>query len=224
VEGEYAYWTNWGDGTIATANVKYGTSPTVLIVGQKGPVQIVVNSTTLFWSNFDGTIWSSPLSGGTPTRLVSGVTGPPRIAIDATRVYWTAPREGTVSGILLDGGAPQILATGEPDPNGVAVDSRAIYWTNFTVDGGGTVRSMPLSGGDAATLAFGGSPAIIVVDPISVYRSDYDGQAIMKVPLDGGRPTTLARGQWAAAAMTVDATSVYWLSNTDGTVMQLTPK
>ena len=46
----------------------------------------------------------------------------------------------------------------------------------------------------------------------------------MKAPLTGGAPTTLASGQGYPWAIAVDATSVYWTTVGDGTVMKVTPK
>jgi hypothetical protein len=49
----------------------------------------------------------------------------------------------------------------------------------------------------------------------------------MKIPLDGGTPTTLASGLSGPNRIAVDATSVYWTSQnlpTNGSVMKVTPK
>jgi hypothetical protein len=47
--------------------------------------------------------------------------------------------------------------------------------------------------------------------------------SLMKVPLSGGAPTTIA-SQADVRGLAVDATSVYWTDGTKGTVMRLTPK
>ena len=44
---------------------------------------------------------------------------------------------------------------------------------------------------------------------------------VMKVPLAGGTPTTLASGLPAPWGIAVDATSIYWVNSGDGTVMKM---
>ena len=51
------------------------------------------------------------------------------------------------------------------------------------------------------------------------------GGEVMKVPLGGGTPTTLASGQSTPMGVAVDATSVDWTNTgSGGSVMKVTPK
>jgi hypothetical protein len=123
------------------------------------------------------------------------------------------------------------LATGQAYTSSIAVDEINVYWTNrvsFSVqwgydDGVGTVMKLPLGGGTPTTLASGQYwPDFIVVDGSSAYwttrRSDLpyvgsvptDTASVMRVPLDGGTPTSLISTPTIPGQIAVDANSVYW--------------
>ncbi len=83
-----------------------------------------------------------------------------------------------------------------------------------------------------------GTPSAITVDSANVYFLDATGGNVVKVPIAGGAPVTLATGQTASpAGIAIDATNVYWTNkgtntcssgdagtctyNQDGTVVQV---
>jgi hypothetical protein len=93
------------------------------------------------------------------------------------------------------------LAAGQFQPLGIAVDSANVYW------------------------ATNSSYSYLPNDPWTPPR---DNGAVVRIPLCGGVPTTLASGQVFSAgslAIAIDATNVYWLkadiAGADGAVMKV---
>ena len=228
IAGTNLYWTNYG--TFVSASTNY-TLNTVMTV---------------------------PISGGDPAPLVSGQTGsvgPESVAVDATNVYWTNST-GTVMKLSLGGGTPITLASGLDFPGSIAVDATNVYWmnqgTSGRADGYARLMTVPIKGGTPTTLASADRMASggIAVDATSVYWAYYiydsdnaapggtstpDGGTagcagtVLKVPVGGGTPITLASGQFCSGGqVAVDATAVYWVNGglqangyTDGAVMAL---
>jgi hypothetical protein len=199
-----------------------------------------------------GSVMKISLDGGLPTVLASGQVGVGAIAIDENNVYWTAGtvvnfgtpqfrRESSVVKMPLGGGTPATFVSGQIDSFRIAVDAANIYWLNRgTGENGytdGSVMKASLTNGLPITLATGQvNLTDMAIDATSVYwatmgspqddgTGGYVGDgAVMKVPLAGGTPTTIASGQLAAAALAIDATSVYWANDIDGSLMKATPR
>jgi hypothetical protein len=122
------------------------------------------------------------------------------------------------SGTAIDGDPTNMAAN-------VAVNATGIYW------GAPSGIQGVLKGGAATTIVVGQGPenaSSMTVDDSDVYWL-HSGD-VMKAPLSGGPPITLATGQDNPGCIVVDATSVYWgtASQTQrtyvGEVMKLTPK
>lgn len=194
VDSQNAYWSDLGGGSLGSVALKGG--PIVSIaVGQKEPIGIALDPTSVYWVNaanigggLNGSVMKAPL-GGVP-----------------------------------DGGSPIVLASGQNVPTSVAVDATTIVWANGSRGGkGGSVMSAPLGGGPPAILATGGQPSFIALDCASVYWTDSSNGTVMKVPRGGGAVTLLATGV-SPTGIGVDQTSIYWADYVAGTVNKLTPK
>jgi len=234
VDATNVYWTNTTEGTVVKCAVAgCGGAPTILASGQSGLGAIATDGTSVYWTNgSDGTVMRCAVGGcgGNPTLLASGQQSPGEIAVDATSVYWTnggTPQnsptptsDGTVMKCARDGGIPTLLASGQTRPRGIAVDAANVYWSADK-----TVMKVPVGGGDPTKLASASGQAIlsIAVDAANVYWTEYvnggnvvppqHGDTVMKVPIGGGDPITIASGQAAPTGIVVDGTSVYWANN-----------
>jgi hypothetical protein len=210
------YWADWAGGTLNKMPLHGGTVVT-LASSQDHPSAVAVDSSSVYWTNSGcadwtncGTVVTVPISGGTPTTLASGQYSPSRIVVDATSVYWvndgavevSTPHYTTLMKIPIGGGTPISLASpGQILPIGgddIAVDTAYVYWS-FRLC---TTYPTPCTGtGETGP--------------------------VVKVPLAGGDPITLASEQ-RASGMAVDATYVYWVNMglqannyADGSVMRV---
>ncbi len=117
------------------------------------------------------------------------------------------------------------LATGQTCPWGMAIDGTSVYWTTCGDPTGGNVLKVSKAGGEVAALAAGDRLSGIAVDGTSVYwvagTSDASTGTIMKVPVGGGTPTTLASRPGAPAHLAVDASYIYWAEQAPGAIMKV---
>jgi sugar lactone lactonase YvrE len=150
----------------------------------RGPTVIHSRSTG---RDRDGAIMKMPLAGGPPVSLASAQVYPWGLAVDAQNAYWTNQgndsEQGSVMRVSVAGGTPVALATGQPSPRAIAVDESGVYWVNTA------------------------EPRIY-----GISRMNAKGSELMKVPLKGGAPITLASGFGSSRgdAIAADGKNVYW--------------
>ena len=212
VDASSVYWTN-GYGTIRKVGLAGGT-PTTIASGQDGATKIAVDATNVYWNDqlplrgprdhtfhespSPGAVMKMPIAGGNPTTLASNVS-PFEIAVDAVSVYWAEndspgrrlPSSAQVMKVPIAGGAPTTLASGQDAPQDLVVDGSYVYWTN--------IPGPCLAGSCGSSLP--------------------DTGTVMRVPVGGGTPSTIASQQPGPSGIAVDATSVYWTNNPGGTVV-----
>jgi hypothetical protein len=110
----------------------------------------------------------------------------------------------------------------------IALDSTSVYVVQLNAGSPDTVMKVPIhAGGTAKQIApattSGGIDNIrgLAVDAESVYWVEFTGDVVMKAPIAGGSPTTLASGQAGPVAMALDASNVYWSNLQDSTIMKV---
>jgi hypothetical protein len=239
VDSSYVYWcSNPGNtGTIAVMRAPLaGGTPQTLATGHPCS-RLAINGTSVYWTDpWEGVVLSVPLDGGAVTFLAVARPNPERLAVNATNIYWSevpADGGGIIMSALLDGGSMTTLATSGPPTYvyGLALGPDAIYWVDTSA---ATVNRVLLDGGAQTVLlrAGGEQLAAIALDGPSVYFAERTGlsSAILKMPIDGGSPTTLLSADLTDASdyrssnIAVDKTSLYWSGDFRPQVFKLTPK
>jgi hypothetical protein len=180
VDGTYVYWVDNDSGAVHRVAKAGGGSDIVLYDAGSAltaePEQCVVDSTSVFFTDYSGDLYRLPVGGGEPTTMVSwGNGGGWPVAIDSTYAYYGSP--GQVARVAknstaIDGGTP--VATGIPDPNGLAIDPATgdVYWSNFGAVGGkdGTVGKAASDGTSSSVLrASLATPEAVTVSGNNVY-------------------------------------------------------
>ncbi len=165
-------------------------------------------------------------------------------ADDAAVYVATGPGEETAAGIVrvaIDGKVTTLASSAEPCA--MIRDGRSLYWTNLaaatttSAQGKGEILRLALdSGAAAATVASGAfSACAIAADHESLYFATtlpnalpvkanggggskaMSGLGLMRAPIAGGEPVAVAQASRALAqpgAVAVDATHLYWLTET----------
>ncbi len=249
VDGTNVYWVNAGtsnsskDGTVMKVPLAGGTA-TTLASGQASPDDVAVDGQSVYWNDFwAGTVMSIPVAGGATTTVAyEGHDGMAGFAVQGSHAYWSDAAH--VMSAPLAGGSVSTLTSEQVGLIQTLVsDASNLYWviSPISLDGGspnGVVASCPLAGCSQETVLVSGpstsSPwGALAVDATSVYWANVGASGsmsavILKAPLSGGTPVTLASlDSDEPQSMAVDATSLYWTSFGDwpvtanGTVMKI---
>jgi hypothetical protein len=217
------YWTANGAGEVRKVSKDGGSPSTVASQANTNPYGVAVGAGNVYWTvpNFysGGTgaaVIMQSLDGGAPQTMASGVTGPTWIAVGSDDVYWIEEGPGeVVAAPLLGGGSISIASGGSA--SALALGPHQVFWSAADA-----TYQASLDG--SSPLAIGPPAAAIAVDETDVYfamNSDWSGTGtILRVPVGGGTPTTLATGRTGSVvAIAVDSSNVYWIEG-EGTIQE----
>jgi hypothetical protein len=187
----------------------------------------------VYFAGESGAVGRVLKAGGTPEALGS-VPGAARgLTADDASVY-VASAQGGITRITIATKAASALAPGAGEPCAMVRDGSRLFWTATSAGGTGAVLRLPLAGGDVATVASGAFAACaIAADETSLYFATSKpgtapgemsvkslggapGLGLMRAPMGGGDPVTIAGATGALAqpgSVAVDASHVYWLTS-----------
>jgi hypothetical protein len=166
----------------------------------------------LYWTDAAG-VWKVPTGGGTPTQVVSVSTSPGPIAVVGSTIYW-ADGAGIMK-VLVSGGPVTMVGPWAMAPQGLAADDSwvAVAYPQLLLQ----VPTDPNSGAHPEILSDVGGPSAVAMDATTVYFTENGFNAgLQKVLIGSGPSVALAIHGTAAseAGIAVDATDIYWSSDT----------
>ena len=227
MDSSNVYWSN--DDTTSPAVVQVaigGGTPVTLYSGPQVPESIAIDATSVYWvANFGGpgTVTKVPIGGdGGAATILYSLSGaiPCDIAVDSTSAYWTDCGGASTAGIIsvpVGGGSAVTLASGTGQAFYIAIDASNVYWSSQSA-GVNAILSVPkVVGGSISTLASGlGNIQDLAVDASFAYYVDSSASAVLRVPIGGGTPSTVATQ--GGAGIAIDAAHVYRGGYTSGTI------
>lgn len=151
-----------------------------------------------------------PLSGGSEEVFASETEFVTAMASEGTSMFWS-----TYTAIRSKNGvSPTVtLASGEDLPYSIHANTNRVFWI---LANGTMFRSVARTGGPVATIRTGPVDSLayeFVVNDTDAYV--FETQKLLKLPLSGGAPTTLASGQDSqTGGVTAYGPHVYWQTTT----------
>lgn len=239
VDAADLYWIT--PGKLAKAP-KAGGAPVTLEQSGFGHDRLALGATHAFVAmgagSFLSMVMQYPLDGGAEVQVGDNLVSASsigQIAVDHTNLVWLEHKAGesAVSMIPLSVAAAcstlcwkdqmKLLASGEApagsEAGGIIADDTRVYWI-----AGDAIRAVPAAGGDVTSLVTGlSAPMGLAIDATHLYVTDRGAGAVIRVPLAGGEPETIAADQGSVRDVRVDERAVYWTTDDEagGAVMKL---
>jgi hypothetical protein len=214
---------------------KGGGSVATVVNGLQGVNDFVVDSTNVYWTEYDvvsgnGAIKTVAKTGGAVTVLATGtppglngdVFDPGPIAVDSTYVYWM-DMNSTLRRVPKTGGTAVETSVGGLGAQRMVIDAGSVYLYGIT---GGqtpatsrTVFRYPLSGGSVQVLATGSEMAVfgnVALDDTNFYGANWDGAPngdVFEVPIGGGAPIFVVTHLNNPRNFAIDTSNIFYSGN-----------
>ena len=221
VDGEHVYWANPSTGAIGRANLDGTGVDDTFIAPPPGECEVEVEAGV--------------------SKKVQNPSIPRYVAVDGKYIYWTNAGlaegfdgfpvgGGTIGRAKLNGEEASIesdFICGASNPQGIAVNAEHIYWANASQNGSRAyVSRANLDDGSELKYKFieqfssSSAPYGVALDATHVYYSvnnETNNQGyVFSAPLGGGESDGLLFiGQAGVRSLSVDATHVYWASQSE---------
>lgn len=187
------YWIT-SSGALMTMSVNGGAAST-LSSGSYSTKGMAARGGKLYWPivSEGGGIASMPSAGGVVTTLATGLTTPSHLAVDDTNVYSVVNRGNSfdVVKVPVAGGVATTLATEVKPVTGIVSDGSSIYWLTRVSGMAGAAMSVPIAGGTPVSIAQTGGPTAPQLSDTDLLWGDDRAQGIVRIPLNGGSPSTI---------------------------------
>jgi hypothetical protein len=148
-----------------------------------------------------------------PVPVAGGVSA---LAVTRDAVFAYSRQQRAIGRFALSGGPPKTMLVDVKGCAAMVTDDAKVYWTE---PGDGRIRSLPVEGGEVATVSEGFKrPWDLLLHGEALLVTDREAGTIVHVPKGGGRGTILVEGQVAPHSIAVDEAFVYWTDPEKGTV------
>jgi hypothetical protein len=229
VDGVDVYWSG---SSVAAVPRNGGATRTIFDDSNSTTSFVTRSGAKVYWadSEFNFGVQSAMPDGSAITWLTSPITMIGGLAPSRTGIVYTVATDqvnipGKIVSVTFGGISTELLTT--PGSLGFV---RSAYDTIVYVDDTRAMYWLPLQGGTPTFLANGIYPNDVITDGTSVYWTDGNLRAVMKLDIATGAPVVLVSQHdepriFGSGALTIDAHSVFFTdANLGGSVFKLTPR